>query len=205
MKKFLKFVAIITLLVVAFWLGTVATDKARLSSGVIRLHVVADSDSAYDQALKLKVRDAITEKLNGLMDEFSDMESAKNYLQEKLYELEELANQTLREAGSSCKAVVTLTREAFTTREYDTFVLPAGIYESIRVTIGSGEGENWWCVIFPSLCVSASTDEFADTAVGAGFSDQLTGALTGKPEYQVRFFLLDCIGWVENWLYEKIT
>jgi len=205
MKKFIKFVAIILLLVLAFWLGTVATDKARLSDGVLRLHVVAASDSEEDQALKLKVRDAINEELESLMDDFSDMESAKNYLMGQLPELERIANQVLQKAGSSYKATVSLTREPFPTREYDTFVLPAGIYEALRVTIGSGTGRNWWCVVFPRLCISASDDTFADTAAGAGFSDQLTGALTGKEEYRVRFFILDCIGWVENWIYEKIT
>ena len=205
MKKFIKFVAVILLLVLAFWLGTVATDKAHLSNGVLRLHVVAASDSDEDQALKLKVRDAINEELDSLMDEFSDMESAKNYLQEQLPMLERIANQTLKEAGSSHKATVSLMREPFPARKYDTFVLPAGIYEAVRVTIGAGEGRNWWCVVFPSLCVSATSDEFADAAAGAGFSDPLTGALTGREEYRVRFFILDCIGWVENWIYDKIT
>lgn len=205
MKKFIKFIAILLLLALAFWLGTVATDKARLSNGVLRLHVIAASDSNEDQALKLKVRDAINEELDSLMDDFSDMESAKNYLMEQLPKLERIANQVLKTEGSTDKATVSLVREPFTTREYDTFVLPAGIYEAVRVTIGAGAGRNWWCVIFPGLCVSASNDEFADTAAGAGFSDQLTGALTGKEEYQVRFFILDCIGWVENWIYEKIT
>ena len=205
MKKFFKFVAVILLLVLAFWLGTVASDKARLSNGVLRLHVIAASDSEEDQALKLKVRDAINEELDSLMDEFSDMESAKNYLMEPLPQVEQISNRVLQEACSNCKATVSLTREPFSTREYDTFVLPAGIYEALRVTIGPGEGKNWWCVVFPGLCISTSSDEFADAAAGAGFSDQLTGAITGKGEYKVRFFVLDCIGWVENWIYEKIT
>lgn len=200
MKKILKFVSIVMLIAVAFWLGTVATDKARLSGSVIRLHVVADSNSARDQQIKLQVRDAILEKLGEATEKFPDMESAKAYLQERLPELERVANQVLKSAGSDCTAVVTLAKEAFTTREYDTFTLPAGIYEAIRVTIGSGEGENWWCVVFPRFCISATSDEFADAAVGAGFSDQLTGALSGKQEYRVRFFLLDCFGWIENWL-----
>lgn len=204
MKKLLKLIALILLIALAFWLGTVASDKARLSKGVIRLHIIADSDAPEGQALKLRIRDAINERLNHIMAEFRDMEAAKAYLQDQLHEIEEIANQVLRESGSNCKANVSLTREAFTAREYDTFVLPAGIYESIRVTIGSGEGQNWWCVIFPSLCVSATTDEFSDAAVGAGFSDQLTGALTGEKEYQVRFYLLDCIGRVENWIYAKL-
>lgn len=191
------------LIAAAFYLGTVYSDKRVLSENLIRLHVVADSDSAEDQAIKLQVRDAITRKLNTVMDDLSDMEAAKAYLQEHLPELEQVANDALRAAGNGCKAVVTLAKEAFPTREYDTFTLPAGIYESLRVTIGSGEGQNWWCVIFPSLCVSATTDGFEDTAAGAGFSDRLSGTLTGKQEYKVRFFLLDCFGWVENWIYGK--
>ena len=203
MRKIVKLVSTLLLIAAAFYLGTVYSDKRVLSENLIRLHVVADSDSAEDQAIKLQVRDAITRKLNTVMDDLPDMEAAKAYLQEHLPELEQVANDALRAAGNGCKAVVTLAKEAFPTREYDTFTLPAGIYESLRVTIGSGEGQNWWCVIFPSLCVSATTDGFEDTAAGAGFSDRLSGTLTGKQEYKVRFFLLDCFGWVENWIYGK--
>ena len=113
-------------------------------------------------------------------------------------ELEQAANAVFQAEGFSDRAVVTLTREEFPTREYDTFSLPAGVYDSLRVTIGSGEGRNWWCVVFPSLCVPAASDGTADMAVGAGFSDSLTGAITEEPEYEVRFFLLDCIGYLEN-------
>lgn len=203
MKKIAKFVAALLLIAGAFWLGTVASDKQVLSENVIRLHVVADSDSYEDQAVKLKVRDALVSEMNAVMDKLGDVDDAKIWVREHLEELEQIANEVLESAGNSCRAVVTLARESFPTREYDTFVLPAGVYESLRVTIGSGEGENWWCVIFPSLCVSATTDGFEDTAVSAGFSDRLTGTLAGREEYKVRFFLLDCFGWVENWFYNK--
>ena len=92
-------------------------------------------------------------------------------------------------------------RELFPTREYDTFSLPAGVYDSLRVTIGQGEGHNWWCVAFPSLCLSAASEEFADKAAGAGFPDSLTGALDGEEKYEVRFFLLDALGELEKFLY----
>lgn len=203
MRKIAKLISTLLLLAAAFYLGTVASDREALSENLIRLHVVADSDSAEDQAIKLQVRDAITAKLETVMDDLPDLETAKAYLQEHLPELEKIANDTLKAAGNGCQAVVTLAKEAFPTREYDTFTLPAGIYESLRVTIGSGEGQNWWCVVFPSLCVSATTDGFEDTAVSAGFSDRVAGTLTGKQEYKVRFFLLDCFGWVENWIYGK--
>ena len=203
MRKITKFVGTLLLLTTVFWLGGIAKDKQMLSENLIRLHVVADSDSVEDQAVKLQVRDAITETLGSVMDDFQDLESAKAYLQEQLPIIEGIANEVLKSAGSACKAVVTLAKETFPTRSYDTFTLPAGVYESLRVTIGSGEGRNWWCVVFPRLCVSATTDGFEDTAVGAGFSENLSNTLTGKSRYKVRFFLLDCFGWVENWIYEK--
>ncbi len=201
MKKLVKGIAICLLLTAVFWLGGVANDKEKLRNDLIRLHVVADSDSAHDQSIKLKVRDAIIGKLQTAMDAFPDMETAKRYLQDHLSELEQVANEVLRDVGEDCKAVVTLAKETFPTREYDTFSLPAGVYESLRVTIGSGAGRNWWCVVFPSLCVSATADEFEDTAVSAGFTDRLAGTLTGKQENRIRFFFLDCLGWVENWFY----
>ena len=100
--------------------------------------------------------------------------------------------------GVKDRANVTLTAEEFPTRIYDTFTLPAGIYDSLRITIGSGEGHNWWCVVFPSLCVPAATEGVADTAASAGFSDGLSGAITGQSGYDVRLFLLDCLGKLEN-------
>ena len=201
MKKIVKFVCFLLLLAVAFWLGSVASDKAVLTDSVIRLHVVADSDSAEDQAVKLKVRDALIEKLDGNLEDFQDMETARMWLEQQLPVLEKTANDVLKRCGSDCTAEITLGEEAFPTREYDTFTLPAGVYESLRVTIGSGEGQNWWCVVFPNLCISATTDGFEDTAVSAGFSDRLTGTLSGQQQYRVRFFILDCFGWVENWFH----
>ena len=201
MKKIAKLVVFGLLLSAAFWLGTVASDKAVLSQDLIRLHVVADSDSAEDQRIKLQVRDAIIEELESVMADLPDVESAKVYLQEHLPELEKIANDVLHSLNAGCQAVVSFAKEAFPTREYDTFTLPAGVYESLRVTIGSGEGQNWWCVVFPNLCISATSDGFEDAAVGAGFSDRVTGTLSGQREYKVRFFILDCFGWVENWLH----
>lgn len=201
MKKIAKLVVSGLLLSAAFWLGTVASDKAVLSQDLIRLHVVADSDSAEDQRIKLQVRDAIIEELESVMADLPDVESAKVYLQEHLPELEKIANDVLHSLNAGCQAVVSFAKEAFPTREYDTFTLPAGVYESLRVTIGSGEGQNWWCVVFPNLCISATSDGFEDAAVGAGFSDRVTGTLSGQREYKVRFFILDCFGWVENWLH----
>lgn len=189
------------LLAAVFYLGTIAADKQELQENVIRLHVVADSDSQQDQQVKLQVRDALTAYLQPILDQLPDMDAARAYLETQLPELEQIANDVLKAAGQTATAAVSLAKEAFSKRDYDTFSLPSGIYESLRVTIGSGEGKNWWCVVFPSLCVSATTDSLEDTAAGAGFSDSLTGAISGKQEYRVRFFVMDCLGWLENWLF----
>ncbi|MCD7755429.1 MAG: stage II sporulation protein R [Firmicutes bacterium] len=198
MKKIVKLGLLLLLLYTAFQAGTVLSDRQYLDENLIRLHVVANSDSDADQALKLQVRDAIVESLQAAMAQMPDADTAKAYIQENLAQLQALANRTLQDAGSGDTAVVTLEKEAFSTRQYDTFTLPAGVYEALRVTIGEGEGENWWCVVFPTLCVSATSEGFADTAAGAGFSDSVTGSLSGEDGYEIRFFLLDCLGWLEN-------
>ena len=198
MRKLLKRIGICFLIVCLVWCGTVIADRQRLREELIRLHVVAASDSDEDQALKLRVRDAVVERLEDAMADLTDAEQAKAYLQENLPKIENLANQVLQEAGCTDTVQVSLAVEEFATRVYDTFTLPAGLYDSLRIIIGEGEGHNWWCVVFPSLCIPATSDGFEDTAAGAGFPDSLTGALEGEDGYEVRFFLLDALGRFEN-------
>lgn len=197
MKKLLKFVCLCLALYLFFWCGTLYADRKALNENLIRLHVIANSDSEEDQQLKLQVRDAVVEKLRESVQDLPSVEDAKAYLQEHLPELEDFVNQVIRELGSTDRAVVTLSRESYDTREYDTFSLPAGYYESLRIVIGEGEGENWWCVVFPSLCLPATSEDFTDTAVGAGFSEDLTQSLQ-QEDFEIRFFLLDCWGRIEN-------
>ena len=201
MGKCMKRVCICLLAACFVWTAMIIADKRTLRKELIRLHVVAASDSEEDQALKLRVRDAVVESLQQNMENIADADQAKAYLQENLPKIEALANQVLRSAGCPDLATVSLQLEEFTTRYYDTFALPAGIYESLRITIGDGAGQNWWCVVFPSLCVGATVEAFSDTAQCAGFSDGLTGALAGEEEYEVRFFILDALGELENFLH----
>ena len=198
MKKLTIIICTSILLCSLFWLGGLISDRQQLDNNLIRLHVVANSDSEADQLVKLQVRDAIIDSLQPDMQEMSGITEAKEYLCSRLQQLEETANSALAACGNSLQAVVTLEKEAFPTRDYETFSLPAGIYESLRVTIGEGEGKNWWCVVFPSLCLPAAGEDMTDVAAGAGFSDSLTDTLQQKEGYEVRFFLLDCLGWLQN-------
>lgn len=198
MRKLWKRVVFVAVVVAMFWTGTLIADRQRLNQELIRLHVVANSDAAEDQQIKLRVRDAIVESLRLGMEEVLDVEEAKAYLRQQLPQLEALANRVLREAGFSETAVISLNTEVFPTRDYDTFSLPAGVYEALRVTIGEGEGRNWWCVVFPEFCVPATAEGVEHVAVSNGFPDTLGETLTGSDGYQVRFFLLDCLGKLEN-------
>lgn len=198
MKFLRKIVGTLLLIAAISWIASVVADRKMLSENIIRLHVVARSDSPEDQAVKLKVRDAIVASLQQDMDYLEDSHAAKTYITEKLDQLTVIANDVLEQAGCTARAVVTLAKEAFPKRDYDTFSLPGGVYESLRVTIGEGEGKNWWCVVFPSLCLPATSEEFEDTAAGSGFDDSLTDTLQQKDGYKFRFFFLDCLGWLQN-------
>ncbi len=198
MFKIIKRILVLVLAAALVYLGTIYGDKCELQNELLRLHVVANSDSKEDQALKLQVRDAIIATLEKDMARVDTKEQAQALICSRLEKLEQVANETLAEAGSTNRATVTLEREPFDTRQYDTFTLPAGVYDSLRVTIGSGQGQNWWCVVFPGLCVPAASDGVTAVAVEAGLSDSLSGAIVGRKEYQVRFFLLDWMGRIEN-------
>ena len=116
-----------------------------------------------------------------------------------LPKLTEVANQVLQQAGFDDTATVSLGVEEFPLRQYDTFSLPSGLYQALRIVIGEGEGHNWWCVVYPQLCIPATSEEFVETASMEGMSDSLSGSLTG--EYEIRFWILDQMGKLGNFLH----
>ncbi len=203
MKKAFRLIRILVLAVCVVFTATVFSDRAALREGVVRLHVVAASDSARDQQIKLQVRDAVLTFLQQELQGVSDAETVREYIQDNLPRIQSAANQALDMLGAAEEAVVSFAREAFSEKEYETFRLPSGVYDSLRITIGSGEGANWWCVIFPSICSSAAAFQVKDTAVGAGFSGPLAGAITRENGYELRFFCLDALGKLENFFHRS--
>ena len=191
-------VAACLLLVALIWTGSVLSDKQKLKESVIRMHVVANSDSDEDQKIKYMVRDAVTESLKKDLCAVADISQAKNYLRENLPKIQQIAEKTLCRLGCQDNVTVSLCREAFEKRIYDTFSLPAGIYEALRITIGEGEGKNWWCVVYPSLCLPQSGQTLQNVAAGAGFSDSLLGSITHEKGFEIRFAALDVLGKLEN-------
>lgn len=160
--------------------------EEEIYTDVIRLHIIAASDTEEDQALKLTVRDAVLRVYGSALTSYSDRDSAAEAAREMLPGIRSLAEQTLREAGCDKPVSVTLTEEEYPTRDYETFSLPAGRYLSLRVLIGDAEGNNWWCVLYPPLCLDTATE-------GESLSDAEWGLLTenGGGKYQVRFKVLE--------------
>ena len=190
------------LLATAAWAAADAhgTQEA-LAGKLIRLHVVANSDSQADQALKLLVRDAVLEEAQACLKGCAAAETAEERLTQLLPELEALAASTAAEQGFDYPARATLAWEAYPTREYATFSLPAGRYLSLRVTLGAGEGHNWWCVVFPPLCLSATTEDFTGSALEAGLTGEEVSLITRESGgYAVRFKLIE---WVERLLADQ--
>ena len=156
--------------------GSLGTQR-ELADRVVRLHVLANSDSQADQALKLTVRDRILEVAEPVLEDSSDREEARAALTAALPELEQAAEETIAAAGYDYSVTARLEETLFPTREYDGFALPAGEYLALRVVIGAGAGQNWWCVVFPPLCAAASAD-VPTVAVAAGLSEDQVSLIT---------------------------
>lgn len=160
----------IAVAVTLIW-GIVSLGRQQaLADRVVRLHVLANSDSDEDQALKLKVRDKVVARAAEILQQTHSRPEAEQALTAALPELQTLAQQEIQAEGYTYPVTAKLEQTEFPTREYDDFTLPAGEYLALRVVIGAGEGHNWWCVVFPPLCTAAETD-LAQTAMAAGLSN----------------------------------
>ena len=168
---------------------------------VVRLHVRANSDGEEDQALKLRVRDAVLAVTGDLVVDCRSQDEAVAILEAHMEELEAAARGVIAAEGRHDSISVTLGREAYPTRTYESCCFPAGEYVSLQVLIGDGEGQNWWCVLFPPLCLSAATAQNNEDAfVQVGLSKDQYGIITetGKTKYKVRFKILEVVqGWFD--------
>lgn len=159
-----------------------ATDGRReqraIAEQIIRLHVIANSDTEEDQELKMKVKETIVTYLRGEMQDASSVDEARQAIVEHLPEIEEIATEKMRAEGYDYSAEATLGESYFPVKEYGDLTFPAGDYEALRVRLGSSEGRNWWCVMYPSLCFVDSTYQVVpDTS-----KEQLKQSLT-EEEY----------------------
>lgn len=171
-----------------------------IPSQVLRLHVLANSDSQEDQSLKLQVRDRVLQASDGMLNGVKNRGEAEASVREKLGQLQEAAQDEVQKRGYDYPVQARLAKTYFTTRVYGDVTLPAGEYDALEITIGSGKGHNWWCVIFPQLCLPAAEDrkELEDVLNPTELKIVRDGG-----GYQVKFKTVEYYEQLKQWLEQK--
>ncbi len=170
---------------------------AQIRSAVVRLHVLANSDTAEDQTLKLCVRDAVLSAGAKLFTDTTSREQAEQKIQAALPQIQQAAAECIRQQGYDYSITAQLTENYFSTRTYENGTFPAGRYKTVQIVIGEGKGKNWWCVMYPPLCVASATDRqsLSDT-VGEGPCYIVEQA----SRYTVRFKVVEWFSALFSWL-----
>lgn len=185
---------------ILFSICSFAKTSEEIRSDVLRLHVIANSDTSVDQNLKLRLRDYILQEGKDIFNGSVNVENAVEKIEPVLPELEKSAKAFVNQAGFDYDIKISLSNEYFTTRTYETVTLPAGKYLALRVVIGSGEGHNWWCVMFPPMCVPAADkkDEIENV-----FSEKEIKLVESKPKYEPRFKVVEIYEQLKEIISEK--
>lgn len=170
-------------------------EQRALGEQVIRLHVIANSDSEHDQALKLAVRDRVLAAAENLYPTQATRAESLEILSQNLSCLEGEGQIAVEEWGESYPVRAELTQCWFPTKYYDGFALPAGEYTALRVVIGEGAGQNWWCVAFPPLCLGAASETVEDAVASGSFTPSQGALMTGESEgYVLKFKSMELLG-----------
>lgn len=175
-------------------------EQDALERKMIRLHVIANSNTQEDQALKLRVRDEVLSCATDLLEASENMAEAETRIEAALPQIEQTAREKIRAEGYAYQVSARLEQTEFPTKEYDGFSLPSGEYLALRVIIGEGEGENWWCVVFPPLCTAAATD-LEETAIATGLGEDDLSLITEENQgYVLKFRSLELWESLRQWL-----
>lgn len=176
----------------AFWSGC-----QELKEDVLRLHILAQSDSEEDQRLKLLVRDRILAESAAWVPQSGSKEEMMAYLSGHLDQVEAAAEEVLAAEGCNLPVRAELSKSFFDTRVYGERTMPAGWYDALQVVIGQGEGHNWWCVLYPPLCLPAAEGE---AVLDAALTEEEKDVLSSPPRYQVRFLTVELLERLQNWI-----
>ena len=185
--------------IICIFLSTYNLDKSceGIREGVLRLHVIAASDSKEDQQIKLELRDEILKKGAAVFSQSDTKEEAEEKISASITELENEAKSFLQSKSYPEEVSVSLDKSFFPTRKYNNFTLPAGTYDALKIVIGKGEGKNWWCIMFPALCLPAAEGKEAGFD-GILTEDQLN--IITKEKYEVRLWLVEKWQEIKNYI-----
>lgn len=156
-----------------------------ISASLIRLHVIAASDDDGEQAIKLRVRDAVLEYISPKLEKSSSVSESEHIINSEIYGIKQAAEA----AAQGREVKVALGTESYPTREYEGFTLPAGKYTSLRIILGEGAGHNWWCVVFPPVCLEA-----AEEKISSALSPEDAKIVTEADGYVIKFKLVELWG-----------
>ena len=172
-----------------------SNDCESVRENTVRLRIVANSNSDFEQKIKLQIRDALTERFKEVFAETETKAAAEAAAATALDDFEDTANRILKASGADYKATAALTDRYFDTTDYGDFLLPAGTYSTVQLTLGKGKGKNWFCIAFPPLCISASS---GDEAQLEAYLDQNGWKFASKKNgYVLKFKLVELI---ERWM-----
>ncbi|MBE6623263.1 MAG: hypothetical protein E7621_03650 [Ruminococcaceae bacterium] len=198
-RKFIKISVYITVSLVSAFVFTYAVTlqnmqnsfDSELYDNVIRLHILADSDSEKDQKAKLAVRDGVKDYIYTLVSEAENKDEADIIIKNNLQNIENKVKDTVSELGYTYKTQVFFENEYYPVRYYEGFAFPSGDYKSLKITLGSGEGKNWWCVLYPTVCNSMATD--VDKKLkSAGISENTAKMICSESkEYEYGLYILE--------------
>ena len=182
-KKWLNFSLVFGIIAAIFISNIGFTNSCKeMYENIIRIRIIANSDSSEDQALKLQIRDAVLEGSKDIFSGANDYNEAEKLALENIEHLEQTAQMVVDEKGLNYKVDLEIKDEFFDTREYDDFTLPSGTYKSLVFTVGEGEGQNWWCVAFPEVCVGGCSGTLNDS-----LSDSSANIAYNSDKYVVKF------------------
>lgn len=186
-------------LISAIFLSVASFDTAceDLRSNILRLHIIANSDSTEDQSLKLKIRDGILSKSDEFLCGAESYDTAIINANASIEQIEAIANGIIKEEGFAYSASARIGDSYFETREYEDFTLPAGVYKSLIIDLGKGEGKNWWCVIFPEICLPAASD----AALTDSVSDSSAHIATHSERYIMKFKAVEIYENIKNFIF----
>lgn len=170
-----------------------SAECENIREDVLRLHILANSDSAQDQQLKIAVRDEILKISGDIFDNCKSVADAQNAANQKMPQIIRTAQDTVKNQGYNYKVTASLAKTYFDTRHYDDYTLPAGVYNALRVVIGSGNGHNWWCVMYPSLCLPTACDNY-ETSLDENERD----IVENYQKYEIKFKSVEIFEWLKS-------
>lgn len=197
--KIAVFISVFLILVAAFsYVAPFLAESRSISGDVLRLHIIANSDSSADQAVKYSVRDAVLRTMQERFNGVQSLEETLEIAQENQQLMQDTANEVLAEKGAQYRAKVEIDREYFNTRAYENVTFPAGCYESVVITLGSGNGKNWWCVMYPAICLPEVEEESLDAVLD---DDEMS--VIESDQYDVRFKIVEIYQEVVSYFQNK--